>query len=114
VDAGGRLTGIITRGDMVVALQHDSIGKISALDAGSTELMVAYPDDTLHDAIGKMLRQNVGRLPVVERDNSTRIVGYLGRTDILAARLRRHEEEERREKGPIMSLGKRKPVSPQE
>jgi CIC family chloride channel protein len=40
-------------------------------------------------------------LPVVERDDQKRIVGYLGRADILAARLRAHEEEEVREKGPL-------------
>jgi hypothetical protein len=31
------------------------------------------------------------------------VVGYIGRADILAARLRRHEEEETRERGPIMA-----------
>jgi CIC family chloride channel protein len=114
VDAEGRLAGLITRGDMMLALQEDATGSISVLDAGTADPVVAYADDTLQNAIGKMLRQNVGRLPVVEPGDLTRIVGYVGRTDILAARLRRHEEEERREKGGILSFGKRKQGAAQE
>ena len=48
-----------------------------------------------------MLKRDIGRLPVVERSGSGRIVGYVGRADILAARMRLHEEEELREKGPL-------------
>jgi hypothetical protein len=40
-----------------------------------------------------MLRENIGRLPVVDRDDPAHIVGYLGRAAILSARLRLHEEE---------------------
>jgi CIC family chloride channel protein len=46
-----------------------------------------------------MFQQNVGRLPVVERNNPTRIVGYLGRSSILSARMRLHEEEHVRQRG---------------
>jgi hypothetical protein len=46
-----------------------------------------------------MLTKNVGRLLVVDRDNPTRLVGYLGRATILTARLRRLEEEHVREPG---------------
>jgi hypothetical protein len=49
-----------------------------------------------------MLRHDVGRLPVVDRSKPRVIVGYLGRADILAARVRHQEEEERREKGPLL------------
>ena len=56
-------------------------------------------DETLHDAIARMLRHNVGRLPVVERSNRRKVVGYLGRASILAARERYHHAEEVRERG---------------
>ena len=65
---------------------------------------MTFPDESLHDAIRKMLQNNIGRLPVVDRDDPTRVVGYLGRASILAARLRQHEEEEFRERGAVMSL----------
>ena len=56
--------------------------------------------ETLHDALARMLKRQVGRLPVVNRSNPTKVIGYLGRADILAARARLHEEEELRERGP--------------
>ena len=43
-------------------------------------------------AMTTMLRNNIGRLPVVGRDDPTRLVGYLGRAKILVARLRRMDE----------------------
>jgi CBS domain-containing protein len=46
-----------------------------------------------------MLRHNIGRLPVVDRSDPRRVVGYLGRPGILAARLRRLQEEHLREPG---------------
>jgi hypothetical protein len=48
-----------------------------------------------------MLRANVGRLPVVKRDDPKTVVGYLGRSGILAGRLRRLEEEQVLEPGWI-------------
>jgi chloride channel protein, CIC family len=46
-----------------------------------------------------MLRYNIGRLPVVDRKDERRVVGYLGRPGIMAARLRRLDEEHLREQG---------------
>jgi hypothetical protein len=48
-----------------------------------------------------MLRNNIGRLPVVDRKDPLRVIGYLGRPGIMAARLRRLDEEHVRERGWI-------------
>jgi CIC family chloride channel protein len=101
VDDASELVGIITRGDILRALQTDS--NMTVNKAGSTDLIVTYRDERLHDAIALMLKNDIGRLPVVDRDNSRRIVGYLGRADILKARLRSQQEEELRERGPLMA-----------
>jgi CIC family chloride channel protein len=101
VDGDGRLAGVITRGDVMRALDADPSGAATVLDAGSRELVVTYPDEMLHDASTKMLRNNIGRLPVVDRKDSRKIVGYLGRPGIMAARLRRLDEEHVREPGWI-------------
>lgn len=93
VGENNRLVGIITRGDVVRALRRGQTEDITVLQAGSTDLTVAFADEPLHSALTKMLRRGVGRLPVVERDNQTRIVGYLGRAAILSARMKIHEEE---------------------
>jgi CIC family chloride channel protein len=102
VNGNDELEGIITRGDIMRLLQTDPGGKSKVIDAGQTELIVAYPDESLHSAVSKMLKNDIGRLPVVDRDAPRRVVGYLGRADILAARLRGHEEEEVRESGPVL------------
>ncbi len=102
VDDAGRLVGLLTRGDLMRALEEESAKRTTALAAGTGEVVVAYPDETLQDAIAKMLKGDVGRLPVVARDDGRKVVGYLGRADILAARLKWHDEEERREKGQIL------------
>lgn len=99
MDAENKLSGIITRGDILRALDQDPSGAMSALDAGSHRVIVTYPDETLHDASAKMLRNNIGRLPVVDRKDHRRVVGYLGRPGIMAARLHRLDEEHVREPG---------------
>jgi CBS domain-containing protein len=91
--------GIITRGDVVRAFERSGDPSVTVLDVGSTNLIVAYEDETLHDAIARMLRHDVGRLPVVDRANEKRVVGYLGRASIMAARERYHRDEQLRERG---------------
>ncbi len=99
VDDQNRLVGIITRGDIVRALRRDRAAKMTVAEAGSAELTVAFPDEPLQAALTKMLDRDVGRLPVVERGDPTRAVGYLGRASILSARMRMHEEEFVRQRG---------------
>jgi CBS domain-containing protein len=99
VDAEQRLAGIITRGDVLRTLGQDPGSTTTVLEAGSARLLVTYPDVLVDDALTTMLRNNVGRLPVVSRAEPSRLVGYLGRATILAARLRRIDEEHTREPG---------------
>jgi len=99
LDAAGKLAGLLTRGDLMRALDKDPSGNTTVLDAASRNLIVTYPDESLHEAAAKMLRSNVGRLPVVDRNQPQRVVGYLGRSGIMAARRRRLDEEHVREPG---------------
>jgi H+/Cl- antiporter ClcA len=101
LDSEGKLAGVITRGDVVRALDKDPSGGLSVLEAGTRDVVVTYPNELLHDASAKMLRNAVGRLPVVDRDDPRRVVGYLGRPGIMAARLRGLEDEHVREPGWI-------------
>jgi CIC family chloride channel protein len=110
VDQAGRLAGIVTRGDLMVVLQNGAGESITVLEAGTTNLVTTHDDATLQDALTLMLRHDIGRLPVVDHADEGKIVGYLGRADILAARRRRQEEEERRERGPLL---KRPAANPQ-
>ena len=105
VDEKGALAGIITRGDVIRAMEEDPEEHITVLEAGSPNPIITFADEILHDAIARMLRHDVGRLPVVERENPRQVVGYLGRASILAARQKHHHEEEIRERGFGLDAG---------
>lgn len=77
---------------------------LSVLDAGSRNLIVTYPDEILYEAIEKMVRNDIGRLPVVSRDNPREVLGYLGRAAVMTARLHRMKEEHEREPGWLQGL----------
>jgi chloride channel protein, CIC family len=104
VDDGGRLVGVITRGDIMRSLMDGTATTKKVREAAMLDIEVAYPDETLQVAVAKMLKRDIGRLPVVERSDTAKVVGYLGRAEILEARVRLHEEEELRETGPILAM----------
>ena len=101
VNDNGQLEAIITRGDVLRALDRKPSGSATVLESGTAKLVVTHPDETLSDATDKMLRSRVGRLPAIDRVNPQEVVGYIGRPNILASRLRRMEEEQIRERGWI-------------
>ncbi len=103
LDEQGQLVGIITRGDVMRAIENQGSDK-TVLETGSDSLVVAYPDESVNAAIGKMLQYNIGRLPVVSRQNPHQMIGYLGRSGVMQARLRRIEEETVREPGWLSRL----------
>jgi len=99
VNEQNHLIGIITRGDMLRVSGQPASAEMTVIEAGCTDLAVTFPDEPLHNALAKMLHRGVGRLPVVERGNPSKIVGYLGRAAILSARNKIHEEENIRQRG---------------
>ena len=99
LDKANRLVGIITRGDVVGLLKHNPAGDVTVGEVCSSTLVVAYPDETVHEAMTRMFTNAVGRLPVVRRETPHAVVGYLGRAEVMAARTRRLEEEHTREPG---------------
>ncbi|MEA3187791.1 MAG: chloride channel protein family [Chthoniobacter sp.] len=84
VDENQRLVGLITRSDVLRAADSGE-HLLTVREAGAGELVVAHPDETLREALVKMLRHKIGRLPVVDRSDLQRAVGYLGRAEILCA-----------------------------
>src|SRR5215469_15247477 len=99
VDENGQLTGLITRGDVLRALADDPAGVNTVLEVGSRNVVVTFPDELISEASEKMLHNDIGRLPVVERKDPRKLVGYLGRQGVMSARLRRLHEEHVREPG---------------
>lgn len=101
----GRLAGIVTQGDLLRALESDPSGNLTVLEAGSGAPIVAYPDELAHDAILRMLQYDIGRLPVVSRDDPRKMVGYFDRASLLGAWSRQIEEENLREHGWFRGWG---------
>jgi len=99
VDEGGELAGIITRSDLMRAMEDEAGRKESVLDAGTRDLIVGYPDELLRDAVARLLAHDIGRLPIVDRQDRGRLLGYLGRAGIMRARVRLYEDENLRERG---------------
>ncbi len=99
LDDSHKLSGIITRGDLLRALDKDVSGAMTVQEAGNTKLVVTYPDELVSEAAAKMLQYDIGRLPVVDRSDPSKAVGYFGRSSVMAARLRRLQDESVREPG---------------
>jgi chloride channel protein, CIC family len=99
VKSDGCLCGIVTQGDLLRALETDPEGKLTVLEAGSNKPIVTYPDEFAFDAMYRMLQNNIGRLPVVSREDPKKMVGYFNRSSILNAWARHMDEEGVREHG---------------
>ncbi len=100
VASDGKLVGVVTFKDVIKAMEE---GKedYRVKDAMSRNLAVAYPDESVRQVLDKMVEHGVGRIPVVDRNNPTKLLGIITRSDILRAheltflcRLRGKESEE--------------------
>ena len=75
------LVGMVTKGDVLEVAESDRDRK-RVYEIMSRDLVVAVPQDTLADVFRIMASRGVGRLPVVEKRGSRRIVGIITRSDI--------------------------------
>jgi CBS domain-containing protein len=89
VDARGRLAGVLTRRDLLDPV-HPGARRVG--DLVRRPAAVAYEDSTLREAADHMVREGVGRLPVVSREDPRKVIGMLTRSDLLSAHKRRLEE----------------------
>ena len=103
LDSDGKLAGIITRGDLLRALERPGSDSLTLVEAGASAVVVAYADETVHDAVARMLAHGVGRLPVVSRADPKTLVGYLSRDNLLSIRLKQHRQETERNAGWLSS-----------
>jgi CIC family chloride channel protein len=84
-NAAGELVGILTVGDIDRAEAEHPDEALTVGQVCSRNLLVAYPDETFGVALRRMGMRDVGRLPVVARDQPRRLLGLLRRTDLVRA-----------------------------
>ncbi len=82
VDVAGQLVGVITRRDLLDPAVP-ATWLVRALIKQSPA--VIFEDNSLRDAADEMVREGVGRLPVVSRENPRRVTGIMTRSDVLGA-----------------------------
>jgi chloride channel protein, CIC family len=107
LDKENRLVGIITRVDILRVLEEEPATGKTVLDAATRELVVTHPDESVHAAVTKMLAYDISSLPVVKRDSLHQVIGYFGRRQVMAARMRQFDEEHELEPG-WLSRGRHK------
>lgn len=91
VNGAGELIGIFTVQDLDRAQESRaaegqvSRGAPTVGDVCTRELLVTYPDESIGAALRRMSARDVGRLPVVARDDPRHLLGVLRRTDLVRA-----------------------------
>jgi len=85
VNNGGELVGILTVQDIERVQTSGDVATQTVGEVCTHELLVTYPDETIGAALRRMGARDVGRLPVVARDNPRQLIGVLRRTDLVRA-----------------------------
>lgn len=78
------LIGIIAFDD-IRKIPENKQGEIRVGNVAISNVIVAYPDENMKQIMDRLFENNIGRLPVVERDNPKKIVGIVTRTDAISA-----------------------------
>jgi H+/Cl- antiporter ClcA len=91
VDKNELLVGVVTRRDI---LDDSHAGPRRIGDLVKRPPAVIFDDSSLREAADHMVREGVGRLPVVERRAPRRAIGVISRSDLLSAHRRRLAEGE--------------------
>jgi len=97
VGADGTLLGVVTRTDLQKLASNDGPGDQLA-DLTHKDPVVAYPDEPLRVVVYRMAETGITRFPVIDDENSRKVVGIISLEDLLQARVRNLEEERRRER----------------
>ncbi len=86
VDRSGRLKGIVSLADLRSATESGPERKtLKVKDMANQNLVVAYPDESVRMALRRMAPRDLSRLPVVSREDPTRLLGIVRRNDVIRA-----------------------------
>jgi CIC family chloride channel protein len=87
LDDQGKLWGMVTITDLDRSIDQNLPGDTPITEIGTdgSRLLVAYPDESMGEALARMGIRGVGRLPVVSRESSDHLLGLIRRSDIIRA-----------------------------
>ncbi|MAG57385.1 MAG: chloride channel protein [Planctomycetes bacterium] len=86
VDERAALVGIISLNDVRRYLHDDTVWDVLvALDIMTTPVIAVTPTDDLSSALRRFTQKNIGELPVVDPEDTSRLLGMLRRHDVIAA-----------------------------
>ncbi len=92
VDDDDRIVGVVTRRDILDSPTSGD-GALAVRTIVKRPPAVVFDDSSLREAADHMVHAEVGRLPVVSRDDPKRVIGMITRSDIIAAHARRLDAE---------------------
>jgi H+/Cl- antiporter ClcA len=109
VDDLGNLAGVVSRWMLEQWAAGDTAaGGTAASDrsvlAIARPAITAYPDEPLRAVMNRMAETGLTSLPVVQRQNALQLAGNITLRDMLKARMRHLDEEQRRERVLPISL----------
>jgi CIC family chloride channel protein len=87
LDEDGKLCGLLTISDLDRALDDNKPSETTALEIGVPlrDLLVTTPEETMGAALALMGTRGLGRLPVVDPTDRSRLLGMVRRSDIIRA-----------------------------
>lgn len=105
LDEDSKLFGMVTFSDMQFAQSAPGWEARTVADICATDLCVAFPDESLEDALAHFAARDVGRIPVVTRKDPRLLLGVLRREGIIRAYARAvRDVEERRQRMQVLQM----------
>jgi len=101
IDGDQRLLGVMTRYDLLNALDQQRDGGASNIQLSQViarEPVVAFPDEPLRMVVNRMAATGLTRFPVVTPNGDSKLVGLIGLQDLLKARELSVADEHHRER----------------
>jgi CIC family chloride channel protein len=85
LEENGDLFGIVTLQDLARAKERGPIDNLRVRDIATRSVLSVFPDEPMWVALKRLGTRDVGRLPVVDRQNPNRLLGLIRRSDIVRA-----------------------------
>ncbi len=98
VDERRHLLGVVTRSTLLELCRDGAAADRPMIEHANRDPVVAYADEPLRVIVYRMAETGFTRFPVVDRDDGRKLVGMISLYDLLQARARSLQEEQRRER----------------